>query len=80
MGSFRLARAAGACCICQRIVGRSIQSCGRKTRPRGGSVSDTIEKVAGNASKSKKIDQAGRDMGPSPATVCLIMWVNQAQA
>ena len=30
--------------------------------------------------KSKKIDQAGRDMGPSPATVCPIMWVNQAQA
>ena len=30
--------------------------------------------------KSKKVDQAGRDMGPSPATVCPIMWVNQAQA
>ena len=30
--------------------------------------------------KSKKIDQAGRDMGPSPATLCPIMWVNQAQA
>ena len=29
---------------------------------------------------SKKIDQAGRDMGPSPATVCRIMWVNEAQA
>ena len=26
------------------------------------------------------MDQAGRDMGPSPATVCPIMWVNQAQA
>ena len=24
--------------------------------------------------------EAGRDMGPSPATVCPIMWVNQAQA
>ena len=26
------------------------------------------------------MDQAGGDMGPSPATVCPIMWVNQAQA
>ena len=26
------------------------------------------------------MDQAGRDMGPLPATVCPIMWVNQAQA
>ena len=26
------------------------------------------------------MDQAGRDMGPSQATVCPIMWVNQAQA
>ena len=26
------------------------------------------------------MDQAGRDMGPSPATVCPIMWVDQAQA
>ena len=25
-------------------------------------------------------DQAGRDTGPSPATVCPTMWVNQAQA
>ena len=49
VGSFRLARAAGACCIRRRIVGRSIRSCGRKPRPRGGSVSDTTEKVAGNA-------------------------------
>ena len=31
-------------------------------------------------SKSKRTDQAGRDMGPSPATVCPAMWVNQAQA
>ena len=30
--------------------------------------------------KSKKFDHAGRDMGPSPATVCPIMWVNQAHA
>ena len=30
--------------------------------------------------KSKRIDLAGRDMGPSPATVCPIIWVNQVQA
>ena len=30
--------------------------------------------------RCKKIDQARRDMGPSPATVCAIMWVNLAQA
>ena len=54
VGSFRLARAAGACCIRQRIVGRSIRSCGRKPRPRGGSVSDTTEKVAGNAGNARR--------------------------
>ena len=32
VGSFRLARAAGARCIRQRIVGRSIRICGRKPR------------------------------------------------
>ena len=30
--------------------------------------------------KANKVDQAGRDMGPSPAAVCPIMWVNQAHA
>ena len=30
--------------------------------------------------RANRVDQAGGDLGPSPATVCPIMWVNQAQA
>ena len=55
VGSFRLARAAGARCIRQRIVGRSIWSCGRKARTSGGSVSDKTEKVAGNAGNPRRL-------------------------
>ena len=55
VGSFRLARAGGAHCIRQRIVARSIRSCGRKPRSRGGSVSDETVKVAGNAGNPRKL-------------------------
>ena len=55
VGSFRLARAAGARCIRRRIVGRFIRSCRRRPRPRGGSVSDTTEKVAGNAVNPRRL-------------------------
>ena len=55
VGSFRLARSTGARCIRRRIVGRSIRSCGRKLRPRGGSVSDRTEEGAGNAGKPRRL-------------------------
>ena len=49
VGRFCLAKAVGARYRCRRVVRRSIRSCSRKPRPRCGSVSDTIEKVPGNA-------------------------------
>ena len=55
VGSFCLARAAGARCIHRRIVGRPIRSCGRKPRPRGGSVSNTTEKLPGNAVDPRRL-------------------------
>ena len=55
VGSLRLARAAEAGCIRRRVVARSIWSCRRKPRPRGGSVCDRTENVAGNAGKPKRL-------------------------